>query len=541
MKIREVITQRFMGFEHTSVELPDNGIVLLVGRNGQGKSMLLEAAAMANWGESLRGCSPWQPGRSGAVQVTSSIGTVKRTATSKHVKTVKWSGCPDDSLTASKSQALLDRVLPPFSTWCKTNTFSADVLDNFSNATDKQRKQLLEDVIRLDKFDVALERAKKALSNAKLAHSQHTQAFSSTQGEIRRLHGMLAELQSLQTNTGTEVDLADLRAQIKVLQEQLVGARKVSAEAQVQMQEWTVRRADKLARQSVARDTLRRLSSGVCPTCGQTATNCLESAQCVVEEIATQLAAIGPAPDLRPADHEVSRLTQEIQALTQRGVSMKEAMTRNADLASKLAGIAAQTAELEAALAPLQENVEKARAEIDLQEVCVMALGLKGIRAHLLGGALAALESGANYWLSRFYPENNVHLKIHLSGESVAFEVDGLAMNVGYKGLSSGQKRRVNLAVVMALGNLAGYAGGQAGGTIFFDEVLDTLDQEGYEVAAEVLRELAQDNCIVVISHSRELVRRLRPDIIYKVEDGKYTRVNSAEESLSQSANPAAS
>jgi DNA repair exonuclease SbcCD ATPase subunit len=538
MRVKEVNLERFMSATDESVELPDKGIVLIVGKNGSGKSMLIEAVAMAAWGESIRDCTPWVPGRSGAVQIATSYGTITRRADSKHTKTVTWSESPDGSMTASKGQLLLDRVLPPFDTWSKTNTYSSSVLDSFSRATDKERKKLLEDVIRLNKFDDALKRSKEALSTLKVTAARTESGIKSRQDEIGRLDQTLAELSSLKLE-GSEEQLAALRAEAIKLSKELDAAKQDYAQQLVKLQDWTTRNATLQQEKISAQAAVKRLSSGECPVCGGPTTEGLQKAQAELQRLTDKLAAFEPRPHLEDAQSDINALSSRFQELKQQGIAMKEALQRNSELSQKLAGIRSRQEQLNSEVLELQASLERDKDEILLEEACVSALGLKGVRSHLLAGALDALESGSNFWLSRFYPENNVKMRIFMDNDKVCLEVTGLAANVGYKGLSEGQKRRVNLALVMALGTLAGYAGGQDGGTIFFDEVLDTLDQEGCETAANVLLELAEENCVVVITHSKELIRCLQPTVTFRVENGKYCAIDKQNALVSESADTA--
>jgi DNA repair exonuclease SbcCD ATPase subunit len=52
-------------------------------------------------------------------------------------------------------------------------------------------------------------------------------------------------------------------------------------------------------------------------------------------------------------------------------------------------------------------------------------------------------------------------------------------------------------------------ARGERGGTLWFDEVFDALDQDGLEAVAGALEELASTRMVMVITHSPELARRL--------------------------------
>jgi DNA repair exonuclease SbcCD ATPase subunit len=80
-----------------------------------------------------------------------------------------------------------------------------------------------------------------------------------------------------------------------------------------------------------------------------------------------------------------------------------------------------------------------------------------------------------------------------------------------YKGASAGQRRRIDVALLFALSELAVASRGAMPGTLFVDEVFDVLDDEGVESVGAAMQEVAQDRCVLVVTHNPDLVRALRP------------------------------
>ena len=90
-------------------------------------------------------------------------------------------------------------------------------------------------------------------------------------------------------------------------------------------------------------------------------------------------------------------------------------------------------------------------------------------------------------------------------------EVEGAGGGHGYKASSGGERKRIDIAVMLALGDIARRLRGEKGSTLFFDEAFDALDEQGLAAVVGVLRELAQDRAVVVISHNPLLIDHLRP------------------------------
>ncbi|NIV37092.1 MAG: hypothetical protein GWN58_48970 [Anaerolineae bacterium] len=141
---------------------------------------------------------------------------------------------------------------------------------------------------------------------------------------------------------------------------------------------------------------------------------------------------------------------------------------------------------------------------MDVLKTVRTVLGVRGFRAHLLDEATGAIETIANTWLDTM----NAPMRIRLGVDSrlnVALEVDGVAGDQGYLGASSGERRRVDVALLLALADLAGSSTSREPGTLFLDEVFDTLDPNGVSGVCEVLDILGESRAAVVITHSDDL------------------------------------
>lgn len=187
-----------------------------------------------------------------------------------------------------------------------------------------------------------------------------------------------------------------------------------------------------------------------------------------------------------------------------------------------------QRQQAEAAIATLQGELAKHEADCHVAHEktrrIVMVkdvLGPKGVRAHILGGAMGGLQTVANTWLSR----------IGTAGQAVQLAEEGAALALSlrsdrrptwhpYKAASGGERRRVDVALILALAEVSRAARGKARGTMFFDEVFDALDPPGVDAVSDVLDELGADRCVVVITHNMLLAQRLNAALRLHVQDG---------------------
>ncbi len=155
-------------------------------------------------------------------------------------------------------------------------------------------------------------------------------------------------------------------------------------------------------------------------------------------------------------------------------------------------------------------------------EAAVDCLGVRGARVLLFGRALRRLEQKTNEVLQQL----GIAIRIAImdrreqqNGKTVdalSIQLTGQQGGGRYEGLSSGERTRVDVALLLGLASL-----GQQG-VMFFDEVFDTLDQDGVERVAAYLAEMghATSGQPIVISHSADLVSLFPRSTVWRARKG---------------------
>ncbi len=212
MIVERIGMERFMSYtELTHVDLPSEGIVLVTGDNGAGKSSLIEAVSVALWGKTLRGTAPWHDGVQGAVEVSLCDGrVVMRARTAKGKNEVKFRErdlTMREFDTATKAQAALDPIVGSHDVWKRTCVFSSQDAAHFTLATDAERKRLLEKLLGLERFDAALVACRRdlhvaeaTLGKRQFAHALHIERV---RAEAERRARAQASLDALPQPIGT--------------------------------------------------------------------------------------------------------------------------------------------------------------------------------------------------------------------------------------------------------------------------------------------------------------------------------------------------
>lgn len=540
MNVHKIVMDRFMKHDQTSLELPERGVVLVTGENGAGKSALIEAVAVAYWGLTLRGAFPWRgAGIDGELRVETDLGWSQRTKRDTRVG-LTWAPAGGDSSqyeNTTKAQKALEDHVGSCNLWRRTHVFSSADAASFTMSTDGERKRFLEEILSLDCFDTALDRCRVDLRAA-----QSRQAITARDLSVleERASGVGQRRTDAERSLASfpECDVPALEINYKRVCGLVESCNRDLSRIRETMREGDRKIAACAESVRQAKMNEATLCSDQCPMCQQDIPKALqEKLRHVLAESQEELGRAQEAHRIRAQEvlDELTELEEEIESLSGRRQSIA------ADLRSARDVQAARLAAAERLRVVLEEaekvgtNVEKAReaAASVLSEVregyaVETVLGLRGVRAHVLGQALAGVERVANVWLSRI-ADNGLSLRLRAYTEkktggvsdAISLEIDGAGGGHGYRAASGGERRRIDVALLLALSEIAhGARGGEKLGTLFMDEVFDALDRDGALRIVDVIGELSQDRAVVIITHNPELVGSLRPSLCVRVQNG---------------------
>lgn len=510
----------------TVVDLPDRGVVLITGKNGAGKSTIVEAVSMGGWGESLRGKAGWtdDPGQ---LIVATHDGLVidRRRVKGKTKLSFAVSGVETKYDTAEKAQVALLPFIGSHDVWARSAAFSSRDSVHFTEATDAERKRLLEIVLGSERLDGASRLARDDLRDAK-------DALAKLQTKIallkEREHSTTESMTDAQARLAEEMTVVAAAPSDSVLKAAKAADQAATAAMEdARRDERALERAADAARDALER--IRRSASAVCkivecPTCKQGVSN--EHKDAVNYAASIEIAKLSESVDdyddkvtalrktivkrtkaAQAARDSYQALASQKEAAVSRTLMVDQAKAREATLRQRLLDVYDELDALDAGL-------KLAGYEVDLLQVVEQVLSTRGVRAHLLHNALAVIEGTANDWLAKIA---SADLKLRLTpyaetskGQArdvIGMEIEGAGGGLGYKAASGGERRRIDIALMLALGEVASAAMQQSPGTIFFDEVFDALDGDGVQAVCDMIQELGQTHCVVVISHNEEVVR----------------------------------
>lgn len=541
MKILGLSLQNFTSHAQTRLRFPTAGVVAITGENGSGKSSILEGIAWGGWGKTLRGTKPWntraeKPGCK-VLLLTDTVEVMRKRDANT---TVIWSQVDAEEdeptyETPTKAQTALERVVGGFDLWRRSHVLSSADAAHFSRATDGERKRLIESFLGIDRFDPALKACRIDLNKAvaNLRDTKHAIELSK-----QKLDAASTRLQDAKRSIATLGDAPEvpppmddterkrLRSLLSDAKHEVAVLREATRGLDANAAEWNVK-----ARQALA--LLERLRHATCPTCTQAITEEHRQAlrkeaedakaQAAAAQEAGHSAAGNAQEAMREAEGEVEALQKKLTLADQAAATYQvaaQAVQRHEAQRAQLQTAREQAdAAMHAETDKLEEFAEKLQHAIDETAeltACERVLGLKGVRANILGTSLQGIEMVANTWLARLrYHGLSVRLSPYTetgagTSDSISLEVDGLPHDLGYDAMSGGERRRIDIGLLLALGEVAAAARGMQPGTLCFDEVFDCLDDDGTDAVAELLGELAQERLVLVVTHSVALLGKLR-------------------------------
>lgn len=524
--IRQLTFSNFMSYNTAAIQLPAKGLVSITGANGAGKSSLVEGVSFGLFGKALRGHTPWRAGQAGYVKVETSQLEAEARVSEGGKGSLVWSRMDQpassfDTMTKSR-EALAMELGQTWENWQRCSVFSSRGVSAFAEATDAERKRLLETLLGLDRFDTALHKARKVLTsiqNEQVASSTQLQVAKARRSEEEKLRRQLSAVPVTRVDPAMESQFTEWR------QRELT----YDKEWSFLREERTTLSGDIAAEEASIRgvqESLRRLGADQCPTCQQTVSQVVrfrlkEEADKKIMQFETE------ANILREKHREM------LERMNQAGKTRDEARAKRTkleaevvaarrmkdackDLDLKIHEATLQIARTEVEVEKLQIQVEALDLDVRHLDAVVQVLGVRGARSKILGSTLKGLSERASYWLGKLSGEQCRLELLEYTQKASGEEMPVLSMTIHglgagqYPSASSGERRRVDLALLFALSEISGYLHGAEHGTLWLDEVFDSLDPEGIAGVCECLAELSLHRPVVVISHDPRFIASLQ-------------------------------
>jgi DNA repair exonuclease SbcCD ATPase subunit len=153
-------------------------------------------------------------------------------------------------------------------------------------------------------------------------------------------------------------------------------------------------------------------------------------------------------------------------------------------------------------------EINNTESMIPYYDFWVDAMGKEGIKSFIIDGIVPTLNEQIEYWMQLIYQGTisvsfdkylNVTIKNNASRKGLKRYGQG----------SGGERRRIDIAIMLAFRQIMKMSTGKDPNVVFFDEVAENIDEEGLVWLYDVLRDLAKTTRVFVITHNPGLLSLL--------------------------------
>lgn len=618
---KKVIIDNFRSVGHVELNLDNQGLVLVEGvnntnqtflSNGSGKSTMLSAIPWALYDVTPEGAKADDVINSKVGKNTSVIldfevdglpYTIERYRKHKTHKNKVRLLQGDNDLTESSVATTNKKILELFgidlNTFLNSIMYGQGDVEIFAKASDKGKKEILENVANIAVYQQAQQSAKDKLAELNLTKTglqQELQTYQARLGDLN--YQEQSEAQSYKKTSdlikhqqgvieGLESDLALLLeaqgAQVSALNEQ-----KSQLELALQniqdpplpqtlTDEYNAFNAQIINLQAVyntkqqeintVRATISSLGTSTnCPTCGteldvshreaerlrlESQVNDLVTAVSPTEQalpiLQTQLAEKKSVLDnvyyeIQAVDQQkqqlmtnITNVTYQLQNVGNESNQLESKIATNKEQLANLEGLpkpvkrTKEKKEVQTHIDTLQGRVEQLVTDADEYDTVInKVLSNKGIRSHVLDLTTPFLNEKANGYLATL---SGADIQINLATQKLNKDgslADNFDLQVAngsggseYKTNSAGERKRIDLAIALAIQDLVFSKSNLATNLVIYDECFDGLDSIGCENVIDILKEKQKTiGSIFVITHNENLKSLFEKVITVEKVDG---------------------
>ena len=217
---------------------------------------------------------------------------------------------------------------------------------------------------------------------------------------------------------------------------------------------------------------------------------------------------------------QISTLSSKIQGLQERVREIAAENNKATQHNTRLEIIQEQTADFEGELEEIVEALGKVEDKSTHLEILKKAFSTNGLLAYKIENLVKDLEDLTNDYLAEL-SDGRFSLEFVVTNDRLNVEITDNAKIVDILALSSGELARVNTATLLAIRKLMSSISRSQINTLFLDEVIAVLDDNGREKLVEIL--LGETLNTYIVSHGwthplLEKIEVIKEDNISRLE-----------------------
>ena len=562
IKPKRLHLKNFLSFEDAVFNFPSNGIYFVEGvnedeggSNGSGKSALFEALVYLFYDRLIRSSSSVDVVRKGcqncevalSVEVDGKDFEVCRKRSGKKELLVNQRPVSDENL--------VNWLGISYDEFVGSVIFGQGIAKTFANSTDYERKEILSDVLALSKYlraaELCRERVKETKEKISKIETEAVMTSALVSEKELRLKNAKGKIEEYTRDLGIlkkelnkdasflkEMDIITLENKKSALDE----AYYTSNSQIAQLRSRIHLRTDRIKELEQSQLDIRNKLDQKCPVCLREITqNAVKNAvlhlnkeiEKIKQENSIDAERIKELEEeLKDVEKNRAATQKELEKAKQHNEKVRTENVKRARLESDIQMlekvISNEEAQIGTLLEEIQElktkleNLNREKEELVKKEQMYLfweeGFGRKGIVNMLIEPAVELLEMRTNYYLSKL--SSNIQVKMSTKTELKSGQVrEKLSIQVinpvgaeDYNTASGGEKKRLDVAMIMALRDLIQWQSGANRMDLFVaDEVFDSLDENGASRLCELLKEMA--GLVFVVSHNEDL-KKYFPNMI---------------------------
>jgi len=513
MKINNIKIENFLSIEESVIDFEKfSELVLVDGKNkdtkpissnGAGKSSIIESLVFALFGKTIRKTTEKSLKNlhtKGKCKVTLTVNDnviIERTKKpSKLVVTVDGKNETGESVMAT--QKYLERILNinP-SVFMASIVFGQGIKTDFLTASADEKRAIIQNFLNLsDLFETRSKiRSLKShtLSDKRVASTLSDEAFSRSE----KLKTKLKKLKKTKKEYANFFSSEKARFINKYSISEIQERERKYHELSVSHEGLSHRMHKVRSEIKAALSRMERYKGGACEHCKKVSLdiwNMMKEDESLVLEQNELLLQL---------KRDVKTLKEELEeAYVPITVADFETIEHAKTVDTKITSVESQVREHNKIKKTHIDEVSRAQKRYDILKFWEVAFSEQGLVKYIIRNILTFFNDRSNYYMN-FLTAGNFSIDFDEFLEETVFLKN---KKVFYDSLSGGEKKKVSLSVMLALNDLLLLSGKDRSNIIFFDEIADSLDEEGIKGLHELIKEVTKSKTMFIITHNDYLV-----------------------------------